>query len=163
MQVAVISDIHDQLDVLKVVIEDLNAMEISHVIFCGDFCSPIPARLLCETFNGQVHAVFGNTEDRDATPALVGKYDNFHHYGDLAEFELDGKKIAVVHYPDKAEDLLHSGKYDFVFSGHTHQHMQAEFGLSVWVNPGDMLGFKEAPHYALVDLQTKKVDFITVT
>ncbi|MBN2676107.1 MAG: YfcE family phosphodiesterase [Alphaproteobacteria bacterium] len=162
MQIIVLSDIHDSMVNLKQVVSDANIMKIPHIVFCGDFCSPIPAKFLASEFEGEIHAVFGNSEDRNTTPTLSENFPNFHHYGDIAKFDLEGKKIAVVHYPDQAEALAKSGAFDFVFSGHTHKHSLQEMGKTIWVNPGDLMGFKENPHYALVDLETREVKFIQV-
>jgi predicted phosphodiesterase len=60
MLVGVLSDIHDHLDNLRRALEIFKARGVGAVIFCGDFCSPIPPRVLAGEFKGDVHCVFGN-------------------------------------------------------------------------------------------------------
>ena len=66
-----------------------------NLIFCGDFCSPIPARLVAEEFEGDIHCVFGNGDgDRFAMlSAANSQYPNLKLYGEYAELEFEGVKV----------------------------------------------------------------------
>ena len=59
MLVGVLSDIHDNLENLDKALAVFKERGIKQVVFCGDFCSPIPSRVLGE-YDGEVHCVFGN-------------------------------------------------------------------------------------------------------
>ena len=46
MLIGVFSDVHDQLDHLDRALESFARMGADTLLFCGDFCSPIPARVI---------------------------------------------------------------------------------------------------------------------
>ena len=60
------------------------------------------------------------------------------------EITLGGKKIAVVHYPEKARALAESGKYEMVFYGHTHKPWEERIGQCRLVNPGELAGQRQS-------------------
>ena len=59
MFIGVFSDVHDNIANLRKMISIYQERTVKTIIFCGDFCSPIPLRILGE-FKGDVHCVFGN-------------------------------------------------------------------------------------------------------
>ena len=61
-----------------------------------------------------------------------------------------------------AEAKAKSGKYDFVFYGHTHEKKEERIGDCLLLNPGEILGWRYPPSYAIVDLETKEVSFVVV-
>jgi putative phosphoesterase len=80
-------------------------------------------------------------------------------HGDFAELELDNKKIAVIHYPNIAETLALSGKYDAVFYGHTHKHECREVNDCLLVNPGELMGRFGSVSCAIYDTRNNTVEF----
>jgi predicted phosphodiesterase len=69
----------------------------------------------------------------------------------MAELELAGKRIAVTHYPDFAKGLAATGKYDAVFHGHTHDKYKDKMGSTLICNPGEIMGRKGKPSFAVYD------------
>jgi len=131
-------------------------------VCCGDLCSPFVAKCLATDFKGDVYCVFGNTADRENNPKVSIDHSNFHHMGDVGEVSIDGKQVGFIHYPEIAETMAKSGKYDFVFYGHTHRQMAEMVGDCLLLNPGEVFGYRYAPSYAIVDLVTKEYNFIPV-
>lgn len=161
MKIGVISDCHDQLHNLNVALEYFTANDVDSVIFCGDFCSPIPVKLGFAKFKGEVHAVFGNTEDRHLITQLsLTEVRNLKIHGEHAELEFENIKIAVTHYPFYAHALAKTGDYDAVFYGHQHSMQIDYYGKTLCANPGELLGFKEDPGFGLYDTQSNKIDII---
>lgn len=66
-------------------------------------------------------------------------------------------KIAFVHFPDKAKTLAETGKYDFVFYGHTHKPWTEKIGNCTLLNPGNVTGDFYPPTFAIWD--TKNNNF----
>ena len=109
-------------------------------------------------FNGEIHCVFGNTDDRHATPKKAESLGiNFH--GDLAELEIDNKKIAVNHFPIIAQALAQSQIYDEVFYGHTHKKLKEKHTKTLLLNPGELMGRKGEVTLAIYDTQINDADF----
>lgn len=165
MLIGVFSDVHDNLPNLRRAIALLKERGAEQLIFCGDFCSPIPSREMGSLFSGDIHVVFGNGDgDRFAINNVAKtQYPNLKLHGEHAELALDGAKIAVTHYPFYAQALARTGDYDAVFSGHTHQRHEQRFGNCLWVNPGEILGWQGEATCVLYNTATNTVEYMAVT
>lgn len=163
MKIAILSDSHDNLKNLEKVINYLNEQSVTEMIFCGDFCSPIPVKTQFARFTGSINAVFGNTEDRNLITKLsLTEVKNLHIHGESAILELNGVKIAVTHYPEYAEAFAKTGEYDLVCHGHTHNAREELFGNTKLINPGELMGFKEDARFVIFDSESKEVNFVFV-
>lgn len=149
MKLAIISDTHDNIENISRVLSWIKKQGIETVLHCGDVCAPITlVKSILDHFEGTLHLVFGNIDgDRFLMLKKVsemGRKNVFLH-GELAEIEIDGKKIAMNHYPDIAKRLAESGAYDLVCFGHNHTQSLATVGKTSLVNPGNVAGiFGEA-------------------
>ena len=142
MRIAVLSDIHDNIWNLETALDDVNERGAEALVFLGDFCAPFTLAQIGESFDGDVHAVFGNND------------------GD--ELELGGKRIALNHYPDLARRLAESGAYDAVFSGHNHERQHETIGGTLWANPGEVMGRFGSPSYGLYDTETNTFEHVDI-
>ena len=165
MLVGVFSDVHDNLTNLRRALTLFRKRGAEVLLFCGDFCSPIPSRVMGNEFEGEIHVVFGNGDGDRFAISNVAKtlYPNLKLHGEYAELDLGGRKVAVTHYPFYARALARSGDYDAVFSGHTHERHEERFGDCLWSNPGEILGWQGPPTCALYDTATNQVEIITLT
>ncbi len=161
MLIGVFSDVHDQLNNLTRTLDIFREQHISTLIFCGDFCSPIPSRMM-GAYHGEVHCVFGNGDgDRfKITQFASTEFPNLILHGEHGELELDGIKMAITHYPFYAQALARTGDYAAVFSGHTHEFFIEKFGETLWLNPGEVMGFKGSPTCAIYDLNANSAKII---
>lgn len=161
MQVGVLSDIHDALAHLQEALSRFRDRGVGTLFFLGDFCSPIPARVL-SGYAGTVHCVFGNGDgDRWAIAGVAAAPGSgLVLHGEWAELEVDGRAAALTHYPFYARALARTGDYDAVFSGHTHERHEERVGATLWVNPGEVLGWKGRPSCALWDTAPNRVEFL---
>lgn len=158
MKIAIFSDSHDNLFNLEKFLDWVNNNDIKELIFCGDLCAPGTLKnVLAPKFTGLIHMVFGNVTDRDLLPQVAASFSQVKHYGDLAEFEIDSTKIAVIHYPDRAKELAKSGNYDLVFYGHNHAPWEETIGKTNLVNPGTLAGMFQSATFAVYDTTTKKL------
>jgi len=164
MLVGVFSDVHDNLDNLSWALMLFKEHGVETLIYCGDFCSPIPARAMGGGFAGDIHVVFGNGDgDRFAiATAAHTQFPNLKLHGEYAELELGGRKIAVTHYPFYARALARTGDYNAVFSGHTHQRHEERLGDCLWLNPGEILGWQGPATCAIYNTATNSAEIITL-
>ena len=159
MKLAIISDTHDNVPNLEKALKWMNKNNIEQLIHCGDLCAPsIIIETLGPGFSGKIHMVFGNVEDRDKTPEIAKEFSQITHYGDQGEVEIDGKKIAFVHYPDKAKELAESGKYDLVFYGHNHKPWEEIINKTRLVNPGTLAGLFQRATFAVYDTEDDNLE-----
>ncbi len=161
MLIGVFSDVHDHLPNLRAILACYRDRGIDTLVFCGDFCSPIPCREL-GAFEGTVHAVFGNGDgDRFAMRQIaMVKGSSLRLHGEWAELVLGGVSVAVTHYPFYARALARTGDYRAVFSGHTHERHEERFGDCLWLKPGEVLGWKGPATCSVYDTATNRADVI---
>ncbi len=162
MLIGVFSDVHDNLDNLAQAIEIFKARGVEALIFCGDFCSPIPSRAMAGQFEGDIHCVFGNGDGDRFTISNVahGQYAHLKLHGEYAELEFEGVKVALTHYPFYAQALARTGDYQAVFSGHTHERHEERIGDCLWLNPGEVLGWQGRPSCAIYNTATNSPEFV---
>lgn len=140
MKLAIISDIHDNVWALRAALAGLQDTDL--LICCGDLCSPFIVGLMAEGFRNPIHIVEGNNEgDWRRITQLAGKYSHVYLHGEFFKDELEGKRIAVNHYPDIALPLAESGRYDLVCYGHNHLFAIEQQGNTLTLNPGSLLGY----------------------
>lgn len=162
MEVAVISDLHDNVVGWQIIAKELAKRNITTLINCGDTCSPVMLQTIAKSFPGDIHTVFGNVADRERESQRVKELPNVTHYGDQADFTLDGKKIAVTHLPAQAKKLVESGAYDLVCHGHDHLKRQTKIGNTLLVDPGTAGGMFQYPSFAIVDLETMQATLVDI-
>ena len=162
MQIGIFSDIHDNLENLKLALDYFRFNKIETTVFCGDFCSPIPVRLMATFDTIQFHCIFGNNDgDRFTIETFTAKNArNIFIYGEYAELNFDERKIAVTHYPFYATALAECKKYDAVFSGHTHKSHVTFIENCCWVNPGELMAWLGNPSVAKYDTVSNQAHII---
>jgi putative phosphoesterase len=151
LKVAIVSDSHDNKGNLEKATAVANEKNCSYLFHLGDIISPFTAGLLRE-FNGIVKAVFGNC-DGD----LLGLQKVFNTIGGEIEkppwkFELEGKRIILMHEPSLLEDLVKAQESDFIFYGHLHKIDARQEGKTFILNPGETGGWMRPPSFFIVDL-----------
>src|SRR5262249_51109516 len=142
MQIAILSDIHDNVWKLDAALKQMKEAEL--LLCCGDLCSPFIVGLLAEGFpQGPLHIVFGNNDaDLFPIPKNASRYQGrVTLHGAFAELSLDGKRFAVNHYPEIARGLAVSGQYDVICFGHNHQYEVTRYGSALAINPGPIMGY----------------------
>lgn len=141
MEIAILSDIHDNVWALASVLPGMQQSEV--MICCGDLCSPFIVGLLAEGFKDRpIHIVFGNNDgDLFRITQNASKFPHVHLHGAFYEDEIGGKRIAVNHYPDIALGIAVAEKYDVVCYGHNHAFKVEKLGNTLAINPGAVMGY----------------------
>jgi putative phosphoesterase len=160
MKVAILSDIHDNIWKLETL---LAGLEADALIFCGDFCAPFTLAQICESFAGPIHIVFGNNDgDKLLLAQVAGRFSHVTLHGEFAELELDGRRLAVTHYPEIGQALAQGGVHDLVCHGHSHERVIERAGETLRVNPGEVMGRFGLSTYAVYDTVTGRAEIVEV-
>lgn len=168
MKLGVISDSHDNLDMIKKAINILNKENIDFLIHCGDIISPFISTVFeglnKKIKNGNFYGVFGNN-DGDLLYLIerLGKICKLRGYE--AILELAGKKIYVTHGPDPLviKSLAKSGEFDIIATGHTHDHKIETINNTLVINPGELCGYLTGKAtLVIVDLETMEPRLIEI-
>ena len=165
MLIAIISDIHDNIPNLTKVLDYCRGNKIEKIICCGDLASIETLDFLNNNFSGEIFFVFGNMDNAYLKnyPFKNDQYKNTKIFKDFGEAkitpdtqgtkspigDLVPKKVAFVHFPEEAKRLCESGKYDFVFHGHTHKPWTEIINNCTLLNPGNVANQIYTPTFAI--------------
>ena len=160
MLLGLLSDTHDRADAMAAAVALLQSRGAEFFIHCGDVGS---GRILDFLAGLRSAFVWGNCDyDRPALQhyaQLIG----VSCYGALADLELAGKKIAVIHGDDHRlkQQLLAEQRHDYLLHGHTHVREDKRVGQVRIINPGAL--HRASPKsVALLDTAADRLEFIDV-
>ena len=172
MQIAIISDVHNNEINLRKVLDYCALNKIQKIICCGDLASIETLDFLNDNFAGEIFYTFGNMdndflknyffEKLDPSTSLGMTYKKTKVFKNFGEAEFDGKKVAFVHFPKEAKSLCESGKYKFVFYGHTHKPFEETINNCKMLNPGNVTGDFYAPTFAVWNTEDDKFDLVKI-
>jgi len=161
VRIAIFSDVHDNIWKLETLLQEVSTADV--LIFCGDFCAPFTLTQIGQGFQGPVHAVWGNNDgDMWLLTKNAATVGNITLHGTLAELELGGRKIGVSHYPHVGRRLAESGAYDVVFYGHDHILHTEHVGVTLLLNPGEVMGRFGRSTFAWYDTDTGQAEIVDV-
>lgn len=167
MIIAMISDTHDNISNFYKAIDYFNQRKADYVMHAGDWVSPFML-LKADKIDAKVIGIFGNNEGERKIIMQKAKDLGIEFHDNLwVEKEIDNRKIAMTHghHPDILKELIDSGKYDLVISGHTHMPLIEKHGDTLHVNPGSaasLRALEPADHFtiAFYDTHTGKAEIV---
>lgn len=163
MKLAIISDVHDNIANLKIVLDFLRAKKIKHLICAGDLASQGTSDFLKQNYGGKFYYAFGNAEKDRIDIKKNQNVKNFLIFAESGEFRVDKLKIGVNHFPARAKKMAQSGNYDLVFYGHTHRPWEERISNRTrLINPGNVAGLYYEPTFAVYDTKDVKLELIRI-
>lgn len=138
MKIVIISDIHDNLENLKISLTWINKNNIKELVCCGDVTNNETLKFLANNFLGNIYLVKGNIYLFDEKDIL--NFKNVKYFGKIGRFEIDEKVIGLCHEPFLRDAVLNLGKCDIIFYGHTHKPWEEECQGVRTINPGTLGG-----------------------
>jgi len=160
MKICIVSDSHDNRELLETAVRESLAAGAQAVLHCGDVVAPSTLEVL-RPFGLPVHVIHGNnTGDLYMMGRIAsGTASAVRYYGQDAGIELAGRRIFLVHYPHYAVAMATTGDWDLVCCGHDHKadirlidNMTG--GQTLLVNPGTVGGIKAPATYVLGNLES---------
>ncbi len=144
MKIAVVSDIHDQLDNLEWFLEEVKKRKVEMIFGLGDYSSLYVVERLLRAGKKTVLVKGNNDANLVGMKQAVDQVEGAEFSTDVfLEYELDGDLYFLTHFPLLAENAARSGKYKAVFYGHTHHQRKDVIGQTVLVNPGKLAAYPE--------------------
>ncbi len=170
MKICVISDTHDRVELFHTALEDAKSRGAEIVLHCGDIVAPYTLKG-ARQFGLPIHVIHGNNKGDLAVMCKLSQDPEslVQYHGRDAELELGGRKIFMIHFPEYAEAIALTGKYELVCCGHNHrckietvQHACGD-GHTVLVNPGSASGMgRIQPTYVLGNLETMEFETLKI-
>lgn len=163
MRIAIMSDSHDHIVNLRAAVTYCGPYQVALIIHCGDLISPFMLEELAR-FGGAVHLVYGNNPgDKHLISQFCGaRFPNLTHHGDFGALEAAGLKFAFTHYPQMARGLAAQGIFDVVCCGHNHRYQVEQFGPTLLINPGELLGKDDQPGFAILHAGDRRVERVEI-
>ena len=169
MKVAIISDVHNNEVNLAKVLDFCKKEEIKTIVCCGDLASRETLDFMNDNFFGNILYTFGNADYDDLRElAKEKKYRQTYLFENFGEAVIEKRSVAFVHFPDIAKNLARTGKYDFIFYGHTHKPWIAEGKADqggkkyTILNPGTTAGEIYPPTFAVWEAEDDNFQLIRV-
>ena len=163
MRVGLMADTHDRAPAVAELVRRMAEMGAGLVLHAGDYCAPFSLAPFHDA-KLPLAGVFGrNDGDREGLRAYAAKCVGTELFESPHSFDVAGRRILIVH--DLAEVADRSVEaHEFVVHGFLHEQQRAVRGASLVVNPGEGCGWlRGAPAAAVLDLESKHVEFIRLT
>lgn len=153
-QIAILADSHDNIWNLEKALEQVDNSGADVLLHCGDLVAPFVLAQIAGAFPGPIHVVAGNNDgDGRLLQTIAAQHDQVTLHGIYAELTVDGRNVALIHYPEPARRIAQSGRFDLVCYGHNHRQNWEQIGDCYLVNPGEVMGRYGAPSWGLYDCE----------
>ncbi len=168
MKICIVSDSHDNRQLLEAAVRQAKAEGAGAVLHCGDVVAASTLGVL-QPLGLPVHVIHGNnTGDLYMMARVAGRASSVvQFYGQDAGIELAGRRIFLVHYPHYARAMATTGDWDLVCCGHDHDarvetvdHIGG--GITHLVNPGTVGGVAAPATWVMGDLETMEFEIRNV-
>jgi len=163
MKIAILSDIHDNLPVLRKALEQCQSADV--LICCGDLCSPFVAKELGTRFSKSIHVVFGNNDgDRFRIASMAKQFPQLQFHGEYVELELGGRTFSVNHFDNIGRATARGNQFDVVCFGHNHRFEITKLQRTLVINPGEIFGgLTGVSSFVIYDSETNSAEKNIVT
>lgn len=159
MLLGILSDSHGDAATTARAIALLESRGAERLIHCGDICGE---SVLDELAGHPVTFVWGNCDSPTPTLRKYVASLGLTCPESSVELEADGKRIAVFHGHEPGfPRAIESGRYDYIFYGHTHRYADEHIGKTRVINPGAL--YRAAVKtVATLDVATDRVTFLQI-
>ncbi len=160
MKIGIVSDTHDNKEKVEKIFSKFEKSGIKLVIHLGDLISPFVLDWINENYTGKLILIRGNNDGELAfTLKKVERY-GYEYHEDPEIIEAGGKRLAIMHKPVFLDDLVRSGRVEYVLYGHTHKKEIRKQDKAVIINPGESCGYLTGEAtYVILDTETGEVSF----
>ncbi len=151
MRFAIISDTHDNVPVIRELIDRLKSEKIEFVVHAGDIVSPFAIKEF-KALNVKLYFAFGNNDGERRLLTKIAE-ENGWEIGDIVIFPMSDGEGVVYHGTDRRiVEVLRNSKYKLVVLGHTHEPLIEKLEDKYIVNPGEVCGYLTGNRtYAIFD------------
>lgn len=165
MRIGILSDTHDNLEMVDAAVEQLNRERVDLVLHAGDYVSPFVVPRLANLQSPMIGVLGNNDGDHRLLSERFAEHDRLSLRGAFAAVTAGGMTIGLLHGDDREllQALIGRKAFDVVVHGHTHQSVVRVLGSTLVVNPGEACGYLSGrPTIAVLDTVTRNVELITL-
>jgi putative phosphoesterase len=164
MNIAIISDTHNNIPNIKIVLDYIKKHKVGMLIHCGDVTTVETVEYIANQCNMPFRFCLGNA---DITPydmiECANLLDEVTCVGDSGEIIVDNVRLFITHYPQEAMRVSYEKKdyYTHLFYGHTHKPWIEESESAYIINPGALAGMIYESSFCMLDSISGYVELVT--
>ena len=163
MKIGVVSDTHNNLKNIEIIINLFNEIKVPVVIHTGDI-SNASALEQFSKLNSKLIGVYGNNDRNELGLKEVAQKNKFQFQDPPRKLSLLDREIVIFHEPDKIDQFLSENKLiDVVLYGHTHRYENNTRNGVLFFNPGESAGMRKGSNAIgildLKNMEAKRIFF----
>ena len=154
MKIGVVSDTHNNLKNIEIIINLFNEIKVPIVIHTGDISNANTLEQFSK-LNSKLIGVYGNNDRNELGLEEVAQKNKFQFQDPPRKLSLLDKEIVIFHEPDKIDQFLSENKLiDVVLYGHTHRYENNVKNGVLFFNPGESAGMQKGSNaIGILDLK----------
>ena len=157
MKIGVVSDTHNNLKNIEIIIDLFNGEKVPIVIHTGDISNAHTLERFSR-LNSELIGVYGNNDRNELGLEEVAQKNNFHFQQPPKRLNLLDREIVIFHEPDNIDQFLSENKLvNVVLYGHTHRYENKTKNGVLYFNPGESAGMQKGSN-AIGILDLKNLD-----
>ena len=163
MKIGVVSDTHNNLKNIEIIINLFNDLEVPIVIHTGDISNANTLEKFSR-LNSELIGVYGNNDRNEPRLKEVAQRNNFKFQEPPRSLSLLDREIVIFHEPDNIDRFLSENKsINVVLYGHTHRYENETKNGVLFFNPGESAGMQKGSNAIgildLMSLEAKRIFF----
>ena len=163
MKIGVVSDTHNNLKNIEVIINLFNDENVPLVIHTGDISSANTLERFSK-LNSELIGVYGNNDRNEFGLQEVAEKNNFQFQEPPRRLSLLNREIVIFHEPNDIDQYLSENKsINVVLYGHTHRYENNIKNGVLYFNPGESAGMQKGSNAIgildLINLKAKRIFF----
>lgn len=163
MKIGVVSDTHNNLKNIEIIINLFNDIEVPVVIHTGDISNASTLEHFSK-LNSKLIGVYGNNDRNESGLKEVAQKNKFQFQEPPRRLSLLDREIAVFHEPDKVDQFLSENQStEVVLYGHTHRYENTIKNGVLFFNPGESAGMQKGSNAIgildLKNMEAKRIFF----
>ena len=163
MKIGVVSDTHNNLKNIEIIINLFNDIKVPIVIHTGDISNANTLEKFSK-LNSELIGVYGNNDRNEPGLEEVAQKNNFQFQEPPRKLSLLNREIVIFHEPDNIDKFLSENLLiNVVLYGHTHRYENNIRNGVLYFNPGESAGMQEGSNAIgildLKNLEAKRIFF----
>tara|TARA_B100002019_G_scaffold203878_1_gene176827 strand:+ start:713 stop:1204 length:492 start_codon:yes stop_codon:yes gene_type:complete len=163
MKIGVVSDTHNNLKNIEIIINLFNEIKVPIVIHTGDISNANTLEQFSK-LNSKLIGVYGNNDRNELGLEEVAQKNKFQFQDPPRKLSLLDKEIVIFHEPDMIDQFLSENKLiDVVLYGHTHRYENNTKNGVLFFNPGESAGMQKGSNAIgildLKNMEAKRIFF----
>ena len=163
MKIGVVSDTHNNLKNIEIIINLFNDIKVPIVIHTGDISNANTLEKFSK-LDSELIGVYGNNDRNEPGLEEVAQKNNFQFQEPPRKLSLLNREIVIFHEPDNIDKFLSENLLiNVVLYGHTHRYENNIRNGVLYFNPGESAGMQEGSNAIgildLKNLEAKRIFF----